>query len=183
LLVPRDKQFGPLRSPARVRAGLPERWPVFQAPLARATKLIGIAPVKDHNLCSASMNLKNWYGFLGGRRNQLHQAIYEVISDLALLFSPTLVIADATRVMMRSGPTGGRLSDVQPGGALGRPAVIAAVDPVACDAWCYENLLGRDPGQLAYLSLAAQKIAGLPRFAERDWRLYAAAGKIVTTSL
>lgn len=169
-------------------AGLPDRWPVLYGPLAQATKLIGVAPIKDHSLCSASMNLKNWYGLLGGRRNQFHQAIHEVVSDLALLFSPTLVIADATRVMMRNGPTGGRASDVQPGGVLGRPTIIASVDPVACDAWCYEKLLGRDPAQLAYVGLAHKKIqaqigAGQRRFAEADWRVYERQGKISQTSV
>jgi uncharacterized protein (DUF362 family) len=153
-------------------------------PLAEATRVIGVAPVKDHNLCGGSMSLKNWYGLLGGRRNQLHQSIHEAISDLALLISPTLVIADATRVMMRNGPTGGRISDVRPGGELGRCAVIAAVDPVACDAWCYQNLLGRDPGQLTYLALAQQKIqaqiaAGERRFGQSDWHVYERQGKVV----
>lgn len=161
-------------------------WPVLYEPLAAATKLIGIAPVKDHNLCSASMVLKNWYGLLGGRRSQFHQTIHETISDLAALFSPTLVIADATRVMMRNGPTGGRITDVQAGGVLGRAAVIAAVDPVACDAWCYEKLLGRDPAQLKYLDLAHEKIqatvaGGGTRFGERDWRVYEQRGQIVMT--
>jgi uncharacterized protein (DUF362 family) len=172
-------------SPAR---GLPDRWPILHQPLVEATKLIGVAPVKDHNLCSASMNLKNWYGLLGGRRNQFHQAIHEVISDLALLFSPTLVIADATRVMMRNGPTGGRTSDVKPGGELGRPALIASVDPVACDAWCYQNLLGRDPARLTYLDLAQRKIgaqigAGERRLGELNWRAYERLGQIATVRL
>lgn len=165
-----------------------DRWPVFAAPLAAATKVIGVAPIKDHNLCSASMNLKNWYGLLGGRRDQFHQAIHDVISDLAMVFSPTLVIADATRVMMSNGPTGGRASDVSPGGLLARAAVIASVDPVACDAWCYENLLGRAPANLAYLDLASRKIAvqivqGTKRFAERDWRVYAREGGIVSAAV
>lgn len=164
------------------------RWPVFYRPLATATKLIGIAPVKDHNLSSGSMNLKNWYGLLGGRRNQFHQAIHNIISDLGLMISPTLVIADATRVMMRNGPTGGRVSDVQAGGELGRPAVIAAVDPVACDAWCYQNLLGRDPAKLDYLELAQNKIGvriadGAKRFGQRDWQAYHRQGMIATTSV
>ncbi|HUU98691.1 MAG TPA: DUF362 domain-containing protein, partial [Phycisphaerae bacterium] len=30
------------------------RWPIFYEPLAEATKLIGVAPIKDHNLASAS---------------------------------------------------------------------------------------------------------------------------------
>ena len=105
-----------------------------------------------------------------------------------MVISPTLVIADATRVMMTNGPTGGRITDVRPGGVLGRPAVIASVDPVACDAWCYENLLGRDPARLEYLDLACQKIqariaAGEHRFGERDWQLYDREGRIVATSV
>ena len=163
-------------------------WPVLYGPLAAATKVIGVAPIKDHNLASASMNLKNWYGLLGGRRNQFHQAIHATISDLALMISPTLVIADGTRVMMRNGPTGGRLSDVKPGGDIGRPTIVAAVDPVACDAWCYENLLGRDPARLEYLELAQAKIkvqiaSGVHRCGCCDWRAYAGGGRIVTTRL
>jgi uncharacterized protein (DUF362 family) len=163
------------------------QWPVLWPPLEEATKLIGVAPVKDHNLASASMILKNWYGLLGGRRNQFHQAIHNIISDLALAFSPTLVIADATRVMMRNGPTGGRITDVRPGGELGRPAVVASVDSVACDAWCYENLLGRDPARLPYLDLAEEKIrapiaTGARRFGESDWRAYDRTGQISVTS-
>ena len=165
-----------------------DRWPVFATPLTAATKVIGVAPVKDHNLCSASMNLKNWYGLLGGRRDQFHQAIHHVISDLAMVFSPTLVIADATRVMMSNGPTGGRVSDVRPGGLLGRAAVVASVDPVACDAWCYENLLGRDPNNLSYLVLACKKIGlqiaqGTRRFGERNWRIYDQESRVVSTAV
>lgn len=159
------------------------RWPVFNSPLSRATKVIGVAPIKDHNLCSASMNLKNWYGLLGGRRNQFHQAIHNIVSDLGLMVSPTLVVGDGMRVMMRNGPTGGRASDVKAGGALGRPTIVASVDPVACDAWCYEQLLGRDPSKLAYLELAERKIGeqvagGAKRFGRHDWRAYESQGLI-----
>jgi uncharacterized protein (DUF362 family) len=193
VILPTESQFQLLEvipkgdGAAASAHGMPSHWPVLCEPLERAAKLIGIAPVKNHNLASASMVLKNWYGLLGGRRNQLHQAIHAVISDLALLFSPTLVIADATRAMMHNGPTGGRLSDVKPGGELGRPAVIAAVDPVACDAWCYANVLGRDATGLQYLDLASQKIRvqkarGARRFGECDWRAYDRAGQITVTS-
>jgi hypothetical protein len=88
--------------------------------------------------------------------------------------------------MMRNGPTGGRVSDVAPGGKIGRPTVVASVDPVASDAWCYQHLLGRDPAQLAYLDLAHRKIqvqiaGGARRFAEHDWQTCEAQGRIVTT--
>ncbi len=168
-------------------AGLPAAWPILYAPLARATKLIGLAPIKDHNLASASIVLKNWYGLLGGRRNQLHQAIQAVIADLAVLFRPTLVIADGTRVMLRNGPTGGRASDVRPGGVLGRPAVVAAVDPIACDAWCYENLLGRDPAKLTYLALAHERVTAPSSatrvYGESDWHTYERQGLIARAAL
>ncbi|MFQ5590422.1 MAG: DUF362 domain-containing protein [Phycisphaerae bacterium] len=164
------------------------RWPLLYTPLADADKVIGVAVIKDHSLCSASMNLKNWYGLLGGRRNQFHQAIQNIVSDLAMMMSPTLVIADATRVMMTNGPTGGRLTDVKPGGELGRPAVVASVDAVACDAWCYQHFLGRDPTALAYLDLAHRKISalianGCRRLCERDWRTYDQQGKLLITTL
>ena len=61
-----------------------------------ATKVIGVAPVKDHNLCRASMTTKNWYGLLGGRRNQFHQDIHGIIADLALMLRPTFVLLDGT---------------------------------------------------------------------------------------
>ena len=77
--------------------------------------MIGVAPVKDHNLCRASMTTKNWYGLLGGRRNQFHQDIHGIIADLALMMRPTFVVLDGTRVLLRSGPTGGSLADVQAG--------------------------------------------------------------------
>ena len=181
-LVIRDR----LPDPSRFEAL--GQWQVFHRPLAAASKVIGLAPIKDHNLCGGSMSMKNWYGLLGGRRNQFHQAIHNIVSDLALMMSPTLVIADGTRVMMRNGPTGGRLSDLRPGGEIGRPAIVASVDQVACDGWCYEHMLGRDPSRLAYVELAAKKIAektagGEKRPAQADWRVYERQDKIATTSV
>ncbi|NLX13943.1 MAG: DUF362 domain-containing protein [Phycisphaerales bacterium] len=155
-------------------------WPIFWKPLKEADKVIGIAPVKDHNLCHASMAMKNWYGLLGGRRNQFHQAIHNIVSDLGFMMRPTLVIADGIRVMMRNGPTGGRLEDLAIGGVTGRPVVVASVDQLACDGWCFENLLGRDPAVLAYLDLAWEKFGHDPaRLVARSWREYEQQGKII----
>ncbi|MBI2835795.1 MAG: DUF362 domain-containing protein [Acidobacteria bacterium] len=134
-------------------------WPVFYTPLAAATKVIGVAPTKDHNLCGASMTLKNWYGLLGGARNRLHQKIHEVIADLASMIRPTLAVLDATRVLMTNGPTGGSLSDVMAGNTI-----VAGIDPVAVDAYGY-TLLGRGSTELPYLRLAEER--GLGR---RDWK-------------
>ncbi len=149
-------------------------WPIFWKPIAQATKVIGLPTVKDHNLCSASLSMKNWYGLLGGRRDQFHQAIDNIVSDLGLMISPTLIIADGMRVLMRSGPTGGRTTDLKAANTI-----VAALDPVACDAWCYQNLLERDAGRLKYLELAESKFGPttlLRRFGQRDWQAYKRQG-------
>ena len=152
-------------APVQIRSGTPDRekgeilgtWPIFWEPLSEADKVIGVPVIKNHNLCFASMSMKNWYGLLSGRRNQFHQAIHEVISDLGFMMRPTLIVADGTRVMLRNGPTGGRVDDVKIGGVAGRPTVVASVDQVGCDYWCHRNLLGGDPEKLTYLELAHAK--------------------------
>lgn len=134
------------------------RWPFFWRPFRGADKVIGIAPVKDHNLCHASMTTKNWYGLLGGRRNQFHQDIHGIITDLARMMRPTFVILDGTRVMFRSGPTGGSLADVRPG-----RTIVASTDSLAADAFGWDDLLARDPSSRpAYLSKAASQGFGQP---------------------
>ena len=108
--LPDSNAFQTLHTPG---AKLIEQWAFFQRPFRNVTKVIGIAPVKDHNLCHASMGVKNWYGLLGGRRNQFHQDIHEIISDLSIMIKPTLTILDGTHVLMANGPTGGDPANVK----------------------------------------------------------------------
>ena len=138
-----------------------ETWPFFWRPFVGVDRVIGLAPVKDHNLCRASMSTKNWYGLLGGRRNQFHQDIHGIIADLALMLRPTLVLLDGTRVLMRSGPTGGSLSDV-----VAADTVVTSTESLAADAWGWDELRGRaGEARPAYFGLAAARGLGQP-----DWR-------------
>lgn len=155
--LPDGNAFAMLNTPG---ATLIENWWFFRRPLDGVNKVIGLSPVKDHNLCGASMGIKNWYGLLGGRRNQFHQDIHQIVSDLSLMIRPTLTILDGTRVLMANGPTGGDPTNVRPG-----DTVAVGLDPVALDAWAYENLLQRSEGQPAYLALAEEKGTGI-----RDYR-------------
>ena len=52
-----------------------KNWPVMAGVFPGVTKVIVVSPVKDHQRAGASMTLKNFYGFLGGRRNVFHQDI------------------------------------------------------------------------------------------------------------
>jgi uncharacterized protein (DUF362 family) len=138
-----------------------EKWPFFWNPFRGANKVIGVAPVKDHNLCGASMTTKNWYGLLGGRRNQFHQDIHGIITDLALMMKPTFVVLDGIRVLFRSGPTGGSLADVYEANT-----VVASTDSLAADAFGWDNLLSRKGQALpAYFDQVAAKGLGNP-----DWQ-------------
>jgi uncharacterized protein (DUF362 family) len=150
--LPDSNAFRMLHTPG---AQLIEDWWFFHRPLTNVDKVIGVAPVKDHNLCHASMGIKNWYGLLGGRRNQFHQDIHEIVSDLSLMMKPTLTILDGTHVLMKNGPTGGDPSNVKPG-----HTVVAGVDPVAMDAWAYEHLLERGTDYPRYLHKAEDKGSG-----------------------
>jgi len=140
-----------------------ENWPFFWRPFAGANKVIGVAPIKDHNLCRASMTTKNWYGLLGGRRNQFHQDIHGIIADLALMLRPTFVLLDATRVLFRSGPTGGSLGDVKAGHTM-----IASTDSLCADAFGWDDLLERKSEALpAYFARSAARKLGDPAWRGR----------------
>jgi uncharacterized protein (DUF362 family) len=133
-----------------------ENWPFFWNPFRGADKVIGVAPVKDHNLCGASMTTKNWYGLLGGRRNQFHQDIHGIITDLALMMKPTFVLLDGIRVLFRSGPTGGSLADV-----MEANTIVASTDSLAADAFGWDNLLSRKAqDRPAYFTQVAAKGLG-----------------------
>jgi uncharacterized protein (DUF362 family) len=151
VVLPREYLF----SPTTLTGGtLIKNWPVFFGPFEKVDKLIGIAPVKDHHRAGASMSVKNWYGLLGGRRNIFHQDINTIISELAMMAKPTLVVLDGTDVMMTNGPTGGSVSDLQRKNTL-----IASTDMVAADSYgC--TLLGLRVSDLPYLVKAEKASAG-----------------------
>jgi len=157
---PRASDFRPVA----INGAVLGTWPVFHGPLREATKVIGVAPTKDHNLCQASMTLKNWYGLLGGTRNRFHQRIHEVIADLGGMITPTLVLLDGTRLLMTNGPTGGSLADVVRGNTI-----VCGVDPVAVDAYGF-TLLGRNPAELGYLELAEARGIGTRSWASLTYR-------------
>ena len=157
LYMPTPASFEMLEVPG---AKLIARWPFFYRPFRGVEKVIGIAPIKDHNLCHASMTTKNWYGLLGGRRNQFHQDIHNIVADLALMMAPTFVVLDASRVLLKNGPTGGDLSDVMEGYTL-----IAATDQIAADAFGFSEILERKGDLPQYLYHARDRGLGNP-----DWR-------------
>ncbi len=122
-------------------------WPVLKY-FIETDRFINMPIVKQHSLSRCTIGMKNLYGILGGQRAQLHQSIDQSIVDLAEFVKPTLIVVDATRVLLRNGPQGGSLADVEIANS-----VICATDQVAADARGAE-FLGLNPEQVGHIILA-----------------------------
>jgi len=129
-------------------------WPVFE-PFLNVDKVVNVPIAKHHGLTGCTLGMKNWYGMLGGQRNQLHQKIHESLVDLADFVRPTLTITDCYRVLLRNGPTGGNLEDV-----LLKKTLVASTDPVAIDAYVAKAVWNLEVDELPYLKLAAKRGLG-----------------------
>jgi uncharacterized protein (DUF362 family) len=151
IVIPRASLFAPVSLP---QGKLIEDWPVLAGVFQGVTKVMVVSPVKDHHRAGASMTLKNYYGFLGGRRNVFHQDINGIITELAQILKPTLCVLDGTVSMISNGPTGGSLSDLKETGTM-----VVSTDPVAADAVGVE-LLGRSLADVPYILMAGKAGAG-----------------------
>ncbi len=144
----------------QVSRGVIGQWEVFYSPLAACDKLIGIPTLKTHNLCGASLCMKNWYGLIGGSRSRFHQDIHHVVAELGQFITPTFVVLDATRMLMRNGPTGGSAQDVAPGNT-----VVVSTDQVAVDAYGAQ-MLSLTPDVVKYIQIAEQMNLGQSNYSK-----------------
>jgi len=145
-------------------------WQVFE-PFLSADKIINAPIAKHHSLSGATLGMKNWFGILGGQRNQLHQHIHESLVDLADFARPTLTVIDCYRVLMRNGPTGGSLEDVEL-----HKTLVAGTDPVAIDAYVAKTFWNLDVDAMPYLKLASQRGLGSHQFEKISSKLVKLSG-------
>jgi uncharacterized protein (DUF362 family) len=116
--------------------------------------VINLPVAKHHSLSTLTLVMTNWIGAVGGGRWSLHQDIHRTIVDLAQFFRPTVTLIDATRILLRNGPSGGSPSDVEI-----KKTLILSDDPVAADA-AATRLFGLDPKSIGFISLAEQANLG-----------------------
>jgi len=121
-----------------------KEWEVYRDTV-EADRLINVPIAKNHNLCLATLGMKNLMGIIGGPRNRLHQDLGNSLVDLAAFFKPRLVVLDAIRVLTANGPVGGNLADVKR-----KDTLVAGVDQVAVDA-LGATLLGYKPESIGYI--------------------------------
>lgn len=128
-------------------------WPVSRF-YHEVDRLINLPLVKHHSLSKCTMAMKNLYGSLGGQRNRLHQDINTAIADLATAIRPTFTLLDATRILLRNGPTGGDIADVMAGNT-----VIAGTDIIAIETYGL-RFLELQPEDIPYIQMAEKRGIG-----------------------
>lgn len=124
------------------------RWDFFKDAL-ECDHYINVPVAKHHGLSKLTLGFKNIMGVIGGKRGDIHKDIGQKLADLYHARPSTLTIVDATRILLRHGPQGGDLADVQV-----RNLVIASADPVAADAKA-ATLFDLQPSDIAYITAAA----------------------------
>ncbi len=128
-------------------------WPLV-TDVFDADVFINVPCAKTHGLAGLTLSMKNLMGIMGGRRGQIHQSFDTKIVDVNTLVVPHLTVLDATRLLVRNGPSGGSLSDVRPG-----RTVVAGTNQVAVDSYG-ATLFGRKPESLSYVRLAEKRGLG-----------------------
>ncbi len=121
-----DRKFVPVR----IQKGKAvTEWEFYKDALD-ADCYVNMPIAKHHGLSKLTLGLKNIMGVIGGDRGKIHQSLGQKIADLNTVVRPTLTVVDATRILVRNGPTGGKLDDVKELHTL-----AVSLDPVAVDAY------------------------------------------------
>lgn len=125
-----------------------ESWPIYRDALT-ADCFINVPVLKHHSLVKLTLSMKNLMGVMGGNRGKVHADIATKIAHLADFVSPNLTLIDATRVLMKHGPSGGWIEDVKI-----FDTVIASLDYVLADSEA-TRLVGQNPLDIGYIKKAA----------------------------
>lgn len=118
--------------------------------VADSDVLINVPIAKHHGGSQLTMCCKNLMGAVKDR-GFIHQSLHEGIADLAMSIPSALCVLDATRILLRNGPSGGNVSDV----AM-KNTIIAGLNPAAVDA-LGTTLFGKQPGEIKYLKMLAER--------------------------
>jgi uncharacterized protein (DUF362 family) len=128
-------------------------WPLA-VPAFEADVFINVPIAKTHGMARLTMSMKNLMGIMGSTRGLIHQDFDQKIVDVNSLVRPHLIVLDATRILIRNGPSGGSLSDVR-----SPQKVIAGTVQASVDAYG-TTLFGMKPTDLPYLINAEEQGLG-----------------------
>lgn len=114
--------------------------------------LINIPVAKNHGSAGLTLSMKNWMGSVQDREVWHKGNLHQCIADFSTLVKPSLVIIDATRIMLTNGPRG-------PGRQARPNRLIMSKDPVAADAYA-ATLFEKHPFEIPYIKIAHEMNVG-----------------------
>ena len=118
--------------------------------LLEADCLVNMPVAKHHSGATLSLSMKNWMGAIdnNSRRAWHRDGLHQCIADFSTFLKPTLVVIDATRIMLDHGPQG-------PGKLAHPHEIIFATDPVAADTYA-ASLFKKTPKDVPHIGIAAE---------------------------
>jgi uncharacterized protein (DUF362 family) len=120
--------------------------------------IVSVPVLKTHPWCAVTMNMKNMYGAIYEREKAfLHNGLEKNIVDINKVVRPHLCILDAKTAVVRGGFKYGLWVGCPP---TTLDLIIAGMNPVAVDA-VGTRILGKDPGNIHYIELAAKQGLGV----------------------
>ncbi|HSL91663.1 MAG TPA: DUF362 domain-containing protein [Candidatus Limnocylindrales bacterium] len=125
-----------------------KEWDLYRDAL-EADRIINVPVAQHHSLATVTLGLKNMMGIMGGNRGQIHFNLSECLVDLHRRVRSHLTVVDATRVLLRNGPSGGNLADVRAPGK-----VFASTDVVAADVVAAEKVFGLKARDVTHIQKA-----------------------------
>lgn len=126
-----------------------KQWDVYGDAID-ADVLINMPIAKSHGGTRLTLGMKNLMGLIEDRGGFHSRGLDQCIADLNTVVRPQLTVVDAVRILLRNGPTGGNLDDVQQ-----TDTVIASADVVAADAYA-ATLFGMTGADIGYIQLGAE---------------------------
>jgi uncharacterized protein (DUF362 family) len=127
--------------------------PLYAA-IVTADVLINVPVAKQHGSTGLTLAGKNMMGCTSNRQRMHTLGLSQSIAEINAKLRPELTVIDATRILVRNGPSGGSLDDVKV-----KNTVIACKDWVAADTYA-TRLFGRKPGAVPYIKAAARMDLG-----------------------
>jgi len=138
-----------------------EDWPIMRDAMV-CDKLINVPILKHHSIARLTIAMKNLMGVCSGTRGKMHVDIGRKLVDLTDYIYPELTVIDATRVLLRNGPIGGNLEDVER-----MDKVIVGTDPVLADSYA-AGLMNVDLDSVPYLKEARERGFGQTDVSQAD---------------
>ncbi|MCX5781149.1 MAG: DUF362 domain-containing protein [Elusimicrobia bacterium] len=145
-----DWKFYPAQYP---KGSIMADWPMFRDAV-ECDVFINVPIAKDHGLTGLTLSMKNLMGVCGGNRGRIHWDIDQKLVEITEFIKPDLTVIDAYRILLRNGPTGGDLGDVEM-----KKTVIASADPVLADAYA-TTLFGMKPSDIGSIPIASRRGLG-----------------------